>query len=223
MVQKTRGIVLNFVKYGETAIIVRIFTKHFGLKSFIIRGMRRKKSRIALFQPFTVLDLVIFNRRNRDLNRINEYSAAFPLKSIPYEFKKSTVAIFLIEVMLKVLHEEENSETLYEFLETSILYYDEKPEEYENFHLQFLLRLTRYLGFEPENGTELIGQLDAEHRLNEQDLERLNHFLHEPYDAFLPINGKVRSRLLSLILDFYRLHSPNFKALKSLPVLKGLF
>ena len=108
MLHKTRGVVFRFTKYGETSIIVTLFTELFGLQSYIVNGVRSKsgKNKIALFQPLTLLDLVVYHREHANLNRIKEVKCLYPFQSIPTDIKKSALAIFIIEVINKTVKEE---------------------------------------------------------------------------------------------------------------------
>src|SRR6187200_113375 len=101
MLHKTRGVVFRFTKYGESSIIVNIFTEMFGLQSYIVNGVRSRtvKSRIALYQPLTLLDLVVYHRENANINRIKEVKCLYPYQSIPTDIKKSALAIFIMEVI----------------------------------------------------------------------------------------------------------------------------
>ena len=105
MLYKTQGIVLNYIKYRETSIIVRIYTESFGLASYIINGVRSKKARhkIAFFQPLTLLDMVVYHKRNAKLNRVSELKCKEPLMDLPTNIKKSSIAIFITEILIKSL------------------------------------------------------------------------------------------------------------------------
>src|SRR4051812_34859696 len=146
MLFKTGGIVLNYIKYKETSIICKIYTEAFGLQSYIINGIRnnKAKNKIALFQTLTLLDLVVYNRPNSSLNRISEIKCHYPFKSIPFDLRKTTIALFLSEILNKTLKEQAENEDLFSFLKNSIKFLDKADENFENFHLQFLIKLSGY-------------------------------------------------------------------------------
>ncbi len=224
MLYKTRGIVLNFIKYRETSIIVRIYTEEFGLTSYIVNGVRSKKSKnkIALFQPLTLLDLVVYNRKNSNLNRISEIKCAAPFAEIPTNIKKSTMALFMTEMLVKTLKGEEGNAQLFDFLYQSILVLEHMHHGYENFHLQFILKLARYLGFAPQSAEEILHQVHGAVAKQTDELQRLDKLLKLSYQEKVEVTNAMRRNLLIKILDFYRLHVDALGEVKSLTVLHAV-
>lgn len=225
MLHKTSGIVLNYLKYGETSIIVRIYTEAFGLQSYIVNGVRsaKSKNKIALFQPLTLLDMVVYYRQQSDLNRIKEMKCAEPFASVPFEFRKSGIALFITEVLVKTLKKEEKNEDLFGFLHNSVLVLDRIKENYSNFHIQFLLKLSFYLGFAPGTAEELYEQVhpagnSPSFAVEEKQL--LESLLQKGFENELRMEPGQRRALLQNVLHFYRLHVDQFGELKSLNVLQ---
>ena len=218
MLFKTDGIVFRFIRYKETSIITTVFTEKFGIQSYIINGVRSKKARIgiALFQPLTLLEMVVYHKENASLNRVSEIKCLTPYKSIPVNVHKTTIILFLSEVLFKSVKHESHPEIIFRFLHDSLLSLDHLDSEFENFHLQFLLKLTQYLGFQPESGTELRNQLLH----GNLDLEEImDHFLQNGYGNYLPISSKKRIQVLENILEFYKLHVDGFGNIQSVLVL----
>src|SRR5688572_1874591 len=149
MIHKTRGIVFRFTKYGETSIIVTIFTEVFGLQSYIVNGIRSKtaKNKIALYQPLTLLNLVVYHRENANIERIKEISCFYPYQSLTADIKKSTMAIFITELVNKTIKDESHVQEMFSFLADSFINIDQLSSGYENSHLIFMIKLSRYLGF----------------------------------------------------------------------------
>lgn len=220
---KTRGIVLNFIKYKETSIICRIFTRHLGLQSYLIRGVRTKKSKIALYQPLTILDLLVTYTDNRSLHHIVEANIYQPYFSIPFEIKKTVMALFLSEILTKSIREEGQNLALYDFLENSLVFFDQIEENYSNFHIQFILKLTSYLGIGVETGEIFFKQLDKHDLHTNQQQENINKLISESYGTFIPLNRQSRNLIIQQVLYFYRLHIDNFGQVKSLAILKDIF
>lgn len=225
MLHKTKGIVLNYLKYGETSIIVRIYTEALGLQSYLVNGVRttKSKNKIALFQPLTLLELVVYYKEQTSLHRIKEMKSLKPFVSIPFEFRKSGIALFMTEVMVKALKGEEQNRPLFEFLQHAILMLDHLPGNYSNFHLQFLLKLSGYLGFAPGTAEELYEQVHpagnaADFAKEEKQL--LNTLLREPFENAPQVPAAQRKAMLQNILTFYRLHVDQFQELKSLTILQ---
>ncbi len=224
MLYKTRGIVLNFIKYRETSIIVRIYTEEFGLTSYIVNGVRSKKSKnkIALFQPLTLLDLVVYNRKNSNLNRISEMKCAVPFAEIPTDIKKSSIALFMTEMLVRTLKGEAGNAQLFDFLYQSILVLEHMESEYENFHLQFILKLARYLGFAPQSAEEILHQVHGTVAKKTEELQQLDRLLKFSYQNKVEVTNAMRRNLLIKILDFYRLHVDSLGEVKSLTVLHAI-
>lgn len=226
MLYKTRGIALSYIRYRESSIIARVYTEEFGLQSYIINGVRsakNKTNKIALFQPLTLLDMVVYYKDDRDLHRLSEVKTPYPFQHIPFEVAKSSIALFITEMLTKTLKEEASNPALFRFLLTAIVYLEEAAEQYENFHLAFLLQLASYLGFGPENADEFEGQL-REHSVpflaDEAMSEAVNTFLSSPVDAPAQLTRSQRADLLDGLVAYYRIHFDNLGEVKSLAVLR---
>lgn len=222
MLKKTKGIVLNFVKYRESSVIVKIYTEQLGLISGIVNSVRSKTGKthkIALYQPLTFLDLVVYDKNNQNIKRISEAKIDFPFHSIPFSFQKSSIGMFLTEFLSKVLREEEGNEHLYQFLSDSISHFDEQEENFANFHLIFLLQLAEFLGLGISSTKDLLEQIGIPD-FDEQSIRLVNQLLEADYDDFIEANGKTRNQVLQWLIKFYQLHLENFGEIKSLEVLK---
>src|SRR5258706_80552 len=166
MLHKTNGIVFRLTNYGESSIIVNIFTSAFGLQSYIVNGVRgkSKKTNLALYQPLTLLELVVYHRENASIMRIKDVKCIHAYQSFTHDFRKSTVALFLNEVVNRTVKEQSHAQELCEFLIQSFTTLDLLQSNIENFHLIFLIRLSQHLGFRPSEVAELSGgwMTDAE-------------------------------------------------------------
>ena len=227
MLHKTKGIVINFIKYKESSIITKIYTEKFGLQTYIENGVRssKGKNKIALFQPLTLLDLVVYHDHKKEIHRISEIKCSTSFRSIPYELKKSCSALFLNEVLNKSLKESSENEALFGFLTDAILYLDSHDHQIENFHLYFLLNYCFYLGFAPENGKEIFDQFFSFSYQIPHDLETINfidQIIHKDFGDALLLTRIQRNQVLDVILAFYRLHVEDFGELRSLAVLKEI-
>ena len=114
MLYKTRGIVFRFTKYGETSIIVNIFTEMFGLQSYMVNSVRSKssKNKIALYQPLTLLDLVVYHRENANILRIKELKCLYPYQTIHRDIRKSAIALFLNEILNKAVKDQSHADEI---------------------------------------------------------------------------------------------------------------
>ncbi|MEJ1236557.1 DNA repair protein RecO [Chryseolinea sp. T2] len=218
MVHKTRGIVFRFTRYGETSIIVSIFTELFGLQSYIVNGVRSASARnkIALYQPLTLLELVVYHRPNANINRIKELRCVHPYQTITSDVRKSAIAIFLNELMNKTIKEESHAGDLCSFLINSLIVLDTLGDRAENFHLLFMIKLSRLLGFGAFNTNEVLGV----RVVDEATEQLLDTMLDADYDAVLSISNDRRRELLDLMIKFYGDHIENLGEMRSLHVLK---
>ncbi len=220
MLHKTRGIVLRFTKYGETSIIVNIFTEQFGLQSYIVNGVRSasKRSKIALYQPLTLLDLVVYHKENASILRIKEVKCIHPYRSLSTDFKKSTIAMFLGEIINKTVKEESHAEGLCGFLIDAFAQLDEMESSYENFHLVFLIHLSRFLGFRPYHTREIF---EAGILSYEDDL-LLAKLLESDFNLTPSLTLVQRRTFLDILLRFYSNHVEHLGEIRSLAVVKEL-
>lgn len=240
MLCKTRGLTLHYIKYSDSSVIACVYTEFAGRKSFIINNVRGKNSAtsIGLFQPLTILEMDIYYREKKELQRIKEARIITPLQNIPFDIRKNTIALFLAEVLYKTLREEIGNEPLFGFLLNSIQLLDCNTRGTANFHLLFLLELSKYLGFYPlQNYSDENPIFDM---LNGKFVSLLPvhpYYLDKTYSLMLndlmklsfttiysmELNHTQRFELLSKILEYYYLHLEGIGKIKSLEVLKEIF
>jgi DNA repair protein RecO (recombination protein O) len=156
MLHKTRGIVLKTTPYSESSVVVQIFTEKFGLQSYLVNGVTKPKAKIRLnmLQPLHLLELVVYHKSNGNLQRISELRNQPVLQNIPYDLIKSSLALFINEVLYKSLKMHYEDEAMFNFIFTSVELLDKSHEGMANFHLYFLIKLTKYLGFYPDRTLE---------------------------------------------------------------------
>jgi DNA repair protein RecO (recombination protein O) len=240
MLDKTRGIILHQIKYTDSGIVVQMYTRKFGRQSFLIKGMRNKKTgkHNILFQPMFILDLELYYKSTREMQSLKEFSVFFTPFDIYANIKKSSVAIFLGEVLTSVLKEESPHEEMFDFIEESIVYFDQCSEGYANFHIAFLAGLSSFLGFEPgqradreEKFFDMVNGVFVPippvhgNYANEEITDILADFFVASYDSIktISLTGKTRNDVLETLVKFYSLHLPGLKKIKSLEVLKEVF
>lgn len=240
MLHKTRGIVLHHIKYSETSVIVTIYTESFGRQSYIINGVRSKKAKIKanILQPLFLLDMEVYHKTKRDLQRVKEIQNAFVFSSLPYDIKKSTLAIFIAEILYKTIQEHEANSELFEYLFNSIQVLDLKEKGISNFHIYFLIHLTKFLGFYPDNNysvTNCYFDLKAGNFVQVKpmhtfylELDQSKYFsqflkFSENQHENLKLTYDERIVLLENVLDYYTLHNEGVSNIKSLGVLKEVF
>ena len=152
MNHKTTGIVLSYIKYGECSIIVRIYTSSFGLQSYLVRSVRRpgnKSMQIGHFYPLVALDMVVDHRPFRGLQRIKEVRLLSMYHSLPFVPEKQPYISFFSGLLLKLTepHDEPQlANKLFSFVLYSLQAFDALDAEYAHFAVQFLAKLSHYIG-----------------------------------------------------------------------------
>lgn len=240
MLTKSRIIVLHTLKYNDDSIIAHALTEQQGCQSFLIRISRSPRAAIrhTLFQPLALLEAEWEHRSEKSLIRLKAAHICVTHTSIPYDPYKATTAIFLSEFMYHALRNEPPSRILFEYIFSSVEWLDTATHSFANFHLVFLLRLTKYLGFFPEVPPKTDGQFfdlekctfvstppQHQHFLDATDTARLPILLRMRYETMhlFRFSGAERSRFLSALNTFYRLHLPGFPELRSLNILREVF
>lgn len=240
MLHKTAGIALKTTNYSESSIVVHIYTEMFGMQSYLVNGAKKPKAKLPanMFQPLHLLDLVVYHKDSVGLQRIKEARLLPPLRAIPFDIIKSSLAIFLNEILYKVLRQQSPDPVLFHFIQQSILWLDESQSNLADFHLVFLVKLSRFLGFLPLHSNEksrpYFNLMDG---VFTPSLPPHSHVLHEPHtsqlrqlmqvsfeeSATLKISPDNRKQLLEKLLEFYKLHTENFVSPNSLYILEEIF
>jgi DNA repair protein RecO (recombination protein O) len=239
MLVKTKGIVLHTLKYGDSSLIVTLYTEQFGRLSCIINAARgnKAKNKSAVIQPLFLLELEIYLKKSRELQRIKELNLFRPYVTIPYDVAKSGQVLFLAELLYKIIREEETNPELFSFLEDTLVYLDSLKEGSVNFHVWFLAHLTRLAGIYPHLPEIRGGCFDMKRGTIASHVP-LHPFYMDPETTIcfknimlLEMNGlpelriqhALRSALLSRILDYYHLHFESLGNFNSLLVLNEVF
>ena len=223
MLHKTKGIVISFIKYKETSIIAKIYTEKFGIQTYLENGVRsvKSKNKIALFQPLTMLDMVVYHDTKKEIHRLSEVKCHYPYNTLTIDIKKSSLGMFINEVLNNSLKEHAENIPLFNFLLDSLKFLDQHEEQIENFHLYFLINYCFYLGFGPENAQDVVQQLH-EHAflVSDAETEQIQKIISSNFGTLLNISKNMRLNLLELLLVYYKIHVENFGNLRSLSVLK---
>ena len=237
MDDKTEGIVLQSLRYGDTSLIVKVFTRSLGLRSYMVKGAfnRNSKSRAALFQNLHLINYVEAGTPNRSsLGYMKDVQLATVYQSIPFVMNKSAILMYVSELLSKTITEQEQNEPLYDFIERSMLWLDLVHQDYANFPLFFTLELTRHLGFYPKTNHEagycfdmMEGSFAHDYPLHPyyfdaEDALLLSQLLNAGIDETcrIPLHVSQRRALLDGLIVFMRLHAPVMNDFHSHEVLK---
>ncbi len=239
MILSTKGIVLHCIDYSETSIIARIYTEQLGLQTYIVKGVRKKGSRIKrnLFAPLSIIQLVANHKEGEGMRVMRDASCEYQLNGIATDMAKTAVSIYISELLTRSFSAQMADPLLYEFIEDAILNLDRATGAVAGFPLSFTIGLTQFMGFDPHN--------NFSNNETYFDMEEGNFCSHppgHPYYLSPPLSNQLsevltalnaglisivadhstRSELLSKMLEYYRIHIPSFGEIKSVQVLSDV-
>jgi DNA repair protein RecO (recombination protein O) len=236
----TRGIIIHSTQYNDNYSIVHVYTALYGRVSYLVARQRKRKTNVsnAHFMPLTLVEMEVEHQKTREIQRIKEIRIHYPLVSIPAHPVKNAVALFLSEILYRIIQTTESDPKLFEYLCNSIRYLEILDQGIANFHLVFLIHLARYLGIYPNaesyapdvyfdllNGIFTPQTPTHPHYLKKDESIIFFRLLRMNYEnmALYTFSRKERTRIIQQILEYFRLHSIIFPEIKSLNVLHSLF
>jgi len=240
MLTKSQAVVLHSLKYGEARLIVDMFTRVHGRLSFIVSLPKSPKGKMRkqLFQPLTMLEIETDVRPRQSLQKLADARLAHPFSSIPFEPDKLAISLFVAEFLYYALRSEQQNGPLFDYVTDSIQWLDSQASHYANFHLVFLMRMSRFLGFYPNLADYAPGdcfdlresvfcRVPPVHRdfLPPGEAEKILLMMRMDYPTMYlyRLTRQERNRLLEVALTYYRLHLPDFPEMKSVGVLQALY
>ena len=239
MLHKTRGIVFKVTDYAESRVFVHVYTEKFGLQSFIVNGDKKPWAKIHrnMLQPLHLLDMVVYHKNNGAVQRIAELKNSPLLQSIPYHIIKSSLTMFLNEVLYKSIKQQHSDEALFNFIFHAVELLDHQTTNPANFHLVFLIRLTRYLGFYPDNnkpegadyfdmknGVFIRYKPESWQYLSPPHTQNFYQLLQHGFEGMenITLKNDERRYLLNKLLEYYALHIDGFGNIRSHEVLEDV-
>ena len=235
MLHKTRGIVLKTTDYAENSVIIQVFTEKFGIQSYIINGVKKPKARIKqnILQPLYLLDLVVYHKPLGNVQRVSEIKPFYVFQSIPYDIRKSSIALFLNEVLYRSVKQQSADQQLFDFVFNSIELFDRIEKGVSVFHLYFLLHLSRYLGFYPEMSNSKAPYFDLKEGIfsdilpkhplvvRGRETQLWVQLLNGTFERLteVKISTSEKRVVLNHILDYYRLHVEGLPEINSYKIL----
>lgn len=240
MIHSTRGIVLRVTPYSETSLIVNVYTEKFGLQSYMVKGARRRKGsmRPALFRPLALLEMEVYQKEGKHLQTIKEARPEITLESLNSDPVKTTIALFMHEIMVQCLREEEHNPELFGFLHESVSTLDQMEQGYLDLHLIFLVRFSRFLGFYPQgkfSDSSPIFDLREGNFASvppphpefseAPESEWISRIIRSSYFSMDQLNFSTaqRRKLLDLLLHYYELHLSIPAKFRSHKILEQIF
>lgn len=239
MLVKTKAILIHHIRYSDNSLIAHFYTQEYGNLSVMVKGISSRKggARFNYFQPLHIFNLELYRYENRELHNLKELNLAFIPEKIPGDIHRTSLALFISELLYNVIREEDANRMLYDFIESSVITLDSITAGLSNFHLWFLVAFTAYTGIGPTPTTlqdcyfdMLTGQFTAQQPMHPDILEPahaaiFNRLLQMPAEkiASLRLAGEERTELLTSILKYYNLHLPGIRQIRSLQILKDIF
>lgn len=215
MVTKTEGLILKKIEYQESSLILKIFTKDFGIISVIAKGAKSaKKSAYGILRPLNFIEFQFYHQNNKTLFLLKDYQLKFAPDTKNFGIYKTSLAYFMVEVVSHTTSEElEPEPEKYQYI-MYIFEYLKNHQVYSNFYLCFLIQYVRFLGF------EISLQM-----FSSQEIVSIVEHLMIPDSMFKKVEilpGQRKSIYQSLI-QFYQFHIPNFKEIQSIQTLEMIF
>ena len=239
MLVKTEAILLHHVRYSDNSLIAQFYSREYGRLSVMVKGISSKKrsSKFSYFQPLNIFNVELYRYEKREISNLKELSLSFIPKNISGDIHRSSIALFISELLYSVIREEDVNRRLYDFIESSVMTLDEMRSGISNFHLWFLVAFTAYTGIGPSPTSlsecyfdMVSGQFTQSvpptaDYLEPHDAALLNLLLQMPATRLgeLRLTGEERADLLDRILKYYRFHLPGIRQMRSLQVLKEIF
>ena len=237
MIAQTKGIVIKTINYGESGIVVKIFTEVFGMQSYMVKGIGAKhaKNKTAFFQPLNLLDLVVYHKENKNLQHLKEVQPDYIFQHLPHDVIKRSLLLFVNELLYKTLHNELPNKPLFHWLHQSLIWLDLAHHRVSDFHLMMMIQLSQFLGFYPKTmPAKLFSVFDMQEGVFGNQLPMHPYYItgemvvtltklmeasFESNDSEIFSNSQ-RKELLETLTTYYKLHVPGFTGFKSLEVLK---
>ena len=240
MLTKTTAIVLHNIKYGDSKMIVDMFTRAHGRMSFVVSIPKSSKSKLRkqFFQPLSMLSLEYDYRPKVQLQKIRNVALVHPYSSLPFDIDKLTVGMFISEFLYHSLYGEQANEPMFDYIYDSLQWFDGSPSPTANFHLVFMMRLSLFLGFYPNlddyasgcvfdlrsGSFSSVAPLHSDYLLPDE-ASQMSLMMRMNYSTMhlFKFTRAQRNRLLDVIVQYYRLHIPGFPEMKSLDVLRNIY
>lgn len=239
MLTKTTGLVLRIIKYSDKSSIVTVYSREFGRVSYVVYGLNGKKSgiRSACFLPLSLIEITAAYHPGKELQQLKEVRILNNLTSIYTHPLKNALSLFTAELLYKTLKQPESEKHIFDFLEQAVLLLEQNEAQIANFHLIFMMKLSGYLGFEPNqeekntryfdlmNGVFLTSKPLHSHFLSAEMSSLFNSLLHLSFESAntLVLSREKRNELLNVLIEYYKLHVPEFYGLNSVSVLHEIF
>jgi len=231
----SKAIVLSSIPYSESSIICKLYTEEFGLKSYIVRSAKKKKSPTPTshFQSLNIIEFEAYNSVKSKLETIKTSSLILENQNLNFSIVKNALTFFVAEIIHLSLKEANPNKELFDYLFNQIhLLKNSKDEDLAEFHLYFMIEFADHLGLAPmDNYSEYEVFFDpiAGKFTNKADAQNFNKqtsfTLHKFISQKEITNEKIcknkieRNIILEALIIFYSIHITNHSQIKSHKIL----
>lgn len=235
----TTGVVLHTLKYGDNSLIVFVLTRTHGRRSFMLRGVKGRHggNRMALLQPMFVVEIEAQESSHTQMDTVRDVRSAVPLESVPFDIVKSTIAMFMAEVLYRLVRDVEPDSPLFDFVCEAVQRLDEAERGVANFHLKFLVELSRYMGFYPSGEYRAGDLLDVREgvfvgslplhgdAMSAENSAILASVMSSDFEALdsVSLNRTSRDGFLTAMLDYFDFHLDAVHTIRSVEILRAVF
>lgn len=237
---KARGVVLHTIKYGDSSMVAYLFTDLHGRMNYMIQGVHSSRGRgnkAALFQPMFLVEFEGIEQPQARMHRMKEVRSLVPLASVPFDVRKSTISLFMAEVLYRLIRESEANEPLFDFICRSVVQLDRMTDGISNFHLWFLVQLSAYLGFYPGNEPVSGGYFDIRSGLFVPSVPAHRICMDASCSGLLgelmaceaaelgelSLSRVQRSAFMESMLQFFGYHLDSIRTVQSIAILREIF
>ncbi|MBE6209087.1 MAG: DNA repair protein RecO [Rikenellaceae bacterium] len=236
---KATGVVLHTLKYGDNSLVVFMLTDLKGRASFMVRGVKsgRGGNKLALFQPMFVVEFEAVSSPKAQMDTLRDVHSALPLESLPFDIVKSTIALFMAEVLYRLVRDVEPESPLFDFVCNVVQSLDEAQSGVANFHLKFMVELARHMGFYPSGDYREGDVLDIREgvfvgaepahgaAMSVENSRTLARFMQTDFDSLdtVPMNRTSRDAFLSAMLEYFDYHLDSVRNIRSVEILRTVF
>lgn len=240
MQRTIRIIPLKLIPHSDRTAILAAYSRELGRVSFAVNSGAGPAAarRRALLMPLNPIEVVSSARPGRELLSMREPRALMPLHQIISSPERSAVALFMAEVLERVLRQSDPEPLIFDFIIDAISRLNSPQTAPANFHLCFMVRLAEMLGIAPDPADFRQGMIfdmaDGIFRLSAplhgQSLSAADSAIAARVlriswqnQALFRLDRNARNLILSKILDYYSLHLTDLSNLRSPSILHSIF
>jgi DNA repair protein RecO (recombination protein O) len=239
VIEKVEGIVLRSIKFSDNSLIIHLFTRERGRISCMVKKARSKRTGFApsFFHPFNFLNVEVYYNPNKEIHTLKEVTLEQSFAGLGNDTNRIAIVMFLSELLNKSIRYQHTDKQLYDFLKNSISHFNEGTHSSANFHIFFMIELSKFLGFYPVNNysdsdyyfdllnAQFVSASSGSQTMDKKTSALLFKFMDLSTENWweIPLNGELRRKMIESLLNYYTLHTGTNMDIKSLDVFAEIF